>query len=58
MKRHILISIPSKYSVAQVLGYMKGKSAIYIARVYAGRRRNLKGIVSGLEDTLCRLQGG
>ena len=40
---HILISIPPKYSVSQVMGYMKGKSAIHIARVYAGRRRNYVG---------------
>ena len=37
---HMLISIPPKYSVAQVMGFIKGKSAIHIARVYAGRRRN------------------
>ena len=40
---HMLISIPPKYSVAQVLGFMKGKSAIHIARVYAGRRRSFVG---------------
>jgi putative transposase len=31
---HILISIPPKYSVAQVVGFIKGKSAISIARTY------------------------
>ena len=40
---HILISIPPKYSVAQVVGFIKGKSAIHIARVYLGRRRNFVG---------------
>ena len=40
---HILISIPPKYSVAQVVGYIKGKSAIHIARVYMGRRKNFVG---------------
>ena len=40
---HMLISIPPKYSVAQVMGFMKGKSAIHIARTYAGRRRNFVG---------------
>lgn len=40
---HMLISIPPKYSVAQVVGFIKGKIAIYIARVYAGRRRHSKG---------------
>ena len=32
---HMLVSIPPKYSVAQVVGYIKGKSAIYIARTYS-----------------------
>jgi putative transposase len=40
---HMLISVPAKYSVAQVMGYIKGKSGIHIARVYAGRRRNFVG---------------
>ena len=40
---HMLISIPPKYSVAQVVGFIKGKSAIYIARVYGERRRNFVG---------------
>ena len=40
---HMLISIPPKYSVGQVMGYIKGKSAIHIAGVYAGRRRSFVG---------------
>jgi putative transposase len=40
---HMLISIPPKYSVAQVVGYLKGKSAIWIARTYSGRKRNFTG---------------
>jgi len=40
---HRLMSIPPKYSVAQVMGFVKGKSAIHIARVYAGRRRSFVG---------------
>jgi putative transposase len=40
---HILISIPPKYSVSQVVGYIKGKSAIHIARTYMGRQRNFSG---------------
>ncbi len=40
---HIMLSIPPKYSVAQVIGYIKGKSAIHIARHYAGRPRNFVG---------------
>jgi len=40
---HIEISIPPKYAVSQVVGYMKGKSAIWIARTYGGRKRNIVG---------------
>ena len=40
---HMLVSIPPKYSVAQVIGYLKGKSAIHIAREFAGRSRNFVG---------------
>jgi len=40
---HILISIPPKYAVAQVVGFIKGKSAIHIARTYLGRRKNFTG---------------
>ena len=40
---HILISIPPKYAVSQVVGYIKGKSAIHIARTYAGRHNNFIG---------------
>ena len=40
---HMLLSIPPKYAVSQVVGFIKGKSAIHIARVYAGRRRNFVG---------------
>ena len=40
---HMLISIPPKYAVAQVVGYLKGKSAIHIARTTGGRQRNFTG---------------
>jgi putative transposase len=40
---HILIAIPPKYSVSQVVGFIKGKSAIAIARNYMGRRKNFTG---------------
>jgi len=40
---HMMISIPPKYSVAQVMGFIKGKSAIHIARQYMGRKRNFVG---------------
>ena len=39
---HMLVSIPPKYSVAQVVGFIKGKSAIHIARTF-GRRKNYTG---------------
>ena len=40
---HMLISIPPKYSVSSVIGYIKGKSALYIARQYNGKKRNFGG---------------
>jgi putative transposase len=40
---HLLISIPPKYAVSQVVGFIKGKSAIHIARQYFGRRKNFTG---------------
>jgi putative transposase len=40
---HMLVSIPPKYSVSQVVGYIKGKSAIHIARTFMGRRQNYVG---------------
>ena len=40
---HMLISIPPKYAVSQVVGFIKGKSAIHIAREFFGRRRNFTG---------------
>ena len=40
---HICISIPPKYAVSNVVGYIKGKSAISIARNFMGRKRNFTG---------------
>lgn len=40
---HMCISIPAKYAVSNVVGYLKGKSAIQIARKFGGRRRNFTG---------------
>ena len=40
---HMLVSIPPKYSVSQVVGYLKGKSAIHIARTFMGKPRNFTG---------------
>lgn len=39
----MLIAIPPKFAVSQVVGYIKGKSAIHLARVYGERRRNFVG---------------
>lgn len=40
---HMCVEIPPKYSVASVIGYLKGKSAIAIARQFGGRQRNFQG---------------
>jgi len=40
---HMLLSIPPKYAVSQVVGFIKGKSAIHVARVYGERKRNFVG---------------
>ena len=40
---HMMISIPPKYAVSQVVGFIKGKSAIHIARRYSVWQRNYVG---------------
>jgi putative transposase len=40
---HMMISIPPKYAVSQVVGFIKGKSAIHLARTYGEHRRNFVG---------------
>ena len=40
---HMLLAIPPKYAVSQVVGFIKGKSAIHMARVYGERKRNFVG---------------
>ena len=40
---HMLIAIPPKYAVSQIVGYIKGKSAIAVARQFSGRKRNFNG---------------
>ena len=40
---HMMISIPPKYAVSQVIGFIKGKSAIHLARTYGENRRNFVG---------------
>ena len=49
---HMLISITPKYAVSQVVGFIKGKSAIHIAREYFGRKRILLGNLFGPEVTM------
>jgi putative transposase len=39
----MMISIPPKHAVSQVIGFIKGKSAIHLARVYGERKRNFVG---------------
>ena len=40
----MVIAIPPKYAVSQVVGYLKGKSAIHIARTHLGQRKNYGGM--------------
>ena len=40
---HMMIAIPPKYAVSQVIGFIKGRSAIHLARVYGERKRNFVG---------------
>ena len=40
---HMMISIPPKYAVSEVIGYIKGKSAIAVARQFGGKERNFNG---------------
>jgi len=40
---HMLFSVPPKHSASNIMGFVKGKNAIHIAQVYAGRRRNFVG---------------
>ena len=50
---HMLISIPPKYAVSQVIGFIKGKSAIHLARVY-GERGRIRGRVARPEQSQYR----
>ena len=40
---HMMIAIPPKYAVSQVVGFIEGKSAIHLARVYGEKKRNFVG---------------
>ena len=56
---HMLLSIPPKHAVSQVVGYIKGKSAIHMARVYGERKRNFVGdSTSGPEVSSSTRSGG
>ena len=54
---HMMLSIPPKQSVSQVVGFIKGKSAIHLARVYWERKRNFVG-QQFLGARVLRLDGG
>jgi putative transposase len=40
---HMMLAMPQKYAVSNVVGFIKGKSAIHLARVYGKRKRNFVG---------------
>jgi putative transposase len=40
---HMMLAIPTKFAVSQVVGYIKGKSANHLSRVYGERKRNFVG---------------
>jgi len=40
---HMLICIPPKHSVASILGFLKGKSSIWVAQNIANKQRNFVG---------------
>jgi len=54
---HMCVSIPPKYAVSNVVGYMKGKSAITIAWRFGGRTKNFTGEVFGRAGTMSRRWG-
>jgi putative transposase len=51
---HIMLSVPPQYSVSGVVGYIKGKSAIAIARKFMDRKKNFVGLNFWTKDTMCR----
>ena len=54
---HMVLDIPPKPSVAQIIGYVKGKTAIAVARQFGGRQRNFNG-EKFLGTRVCCLHGG
>ncbi len=55
---HMMISIAPKYSVSQVVGYVKGKSAIHVARVYGGSAETSWGRIFGPAGSSYRQSDG
>ena len=55
---HMMIAIPPKYAVSQVVGFIKGKSATHLARVYGERQRSVVGQHSGPEAITSPPSGG
>ena len=55
---HMMLSIPPKYSVSGVVGYIKGKSAIAIARRFMDRTKNFVGLNFWARAITCRRWGG
>jgi len=51
---HMMISIPPKYAVSQVIGFIKGKSAIHLARTYGERKQNFAASTFGRGGISCR----
>ena len=49
---HMLIEIPPKYSVAQIMGYLKGKSSLMIFEKYANMKYKYGNRHFGQEDTM------
>ena len=41
---HMLISVPPKYAVSQIVGFLKGKRSIQIARQHFGKKSNFVGM--------------
>lgn len=51
---HMCIEIPPKYAVASIIGFLKGKSTVAIARQFSDKLKNFRGPISGHEATRCR----
>ena len=54
---HMCFAIPPKHAVAQVIGFLKGKSAIAIARQFGGKEPTSPANTSGREATRCPRSG-